>query len=33
MAKKKEDNVFKSGKGCRELAKEFKTENLKPVTF
>ena len=26
-------NFVGSGKGCRELAKELKTENLKPVTF
>ena len=26
-------NLVASSKGCHELAKEFKTENLKPVTF
>ena len=26
-------NFVGSGKGCREMAKEFKKENLKPVTF
>ena len=26
-------NFAGSGKGCIELAKEFKMENLKPVTF